>query len=193
MDSMAGGTQGTDEDARRQRQQRRGTAQPELHPAADDDVETGVPCSTAGIAGSPLPVIRLHAWPSGSKQPIAGAVAVARRHLAVQRWRRACRAVMEGREVSRCTELLGTRLAPADDRLHAVFALHMRIAACPHALRQCLTHALFTQRLPGSVSLGDHLLNEFYITGGCCLCGVVVASGVVGAAGRRHCVSAVPQ
>jgi hypothetical protein len=73
---------------------------------------------------------------------------------------------MEGRDVARWVDLLGNRLAPADDRLHAAVALRMRVEACPPALRQRLTYALLAQRRPGRVSCGDHVLNEFYITGG---------------------------
>lgn len=85
--------------------------------------------------------------------------------LARQRWQRACRAVVEGRQVARCLELLTDRLAPRGDRLHAVVVLKMRLAACTAPKRHELTSALLAQGRTGTISWGEHVGNELYRTG----------------------------
>ena len=88
-----------------------------------------------------------------------------RRQLVAQRWQRACRALMQGREVAGCIDLLGNRLAPSGDRLHAAVVLKARLAACPAAKQRRLAWALLARRRAGRVGCREHALNELFITG----------------------------
>lgn len=91
---------------------------------------------------------------------------------AAMRWRRACQAVMDAREVTACLDLLSDRLAPAEDRLHAAAQLALRLQAySPQQQQQQgeagqqLVWALLARRAGGGQKWGEHLLQELYVTG----------------------------
>ena len=95
---------------------------------------------------------------------LAGGLPGAGRSTAAARWRRAAHAVADAREATRCLDLLSNRLAPPDDRLHAVFALGMRLQGYPAPDR--LAWALQARRLRGRLPWWEHAVNELFITGG---------------------------
>lgn len=109
-----------------------------------------------------------------SKQPLRQLPAGRRAAL---RWRRACQAVMDAREVTACVDLLADRLAPAEDRLHAAAQLALRLqpySARPAQQRQQqgatvqqLAWALLARQAGGGQKLGEHLVQELYVTGAC--------------------------
>ena len=129
-------------------------------------------------------VCREQSEPSKPAKPVASASPASeggRRQLTVQRWQRAGRAVMQGRQVAAAVETLGHRLAPTAERLHAAVLLAVRLEACSAGKQQQLAWALLARRHAGRVGWADHLLNELYITGvggkdACPPCSVAAAS-----------------
>ena len=127
------------------------------------------------------------------KQPLAHAPPPTRQQ-AVARWRRACQAVIDAREVTRCLDLLGDRLAPAEDRLHASAQLALRLQAYspPRQAGQALAWALLARRAGGGQKWGEHVVQELYLTGasppsaGCCGSGVTQAACHAAALSRRR-------
>lgn len=116
--------------------------------------------------------------------PCSPAPAMAPVGVAALRWRRACQAVLDARELLRCLDMLADRMAPADDRLHASIILAARLQAYTRGRpprsgcwggdggggaasgEEALAWALMARRRTGVLRLGEHCMQELYITGG---------------------------
>ncbi|GAB4816594.1 hypothetical protein N2152v2_003640 [Parachlorella kessleri] len=91
--------------------------------------------------------------------------AASRSDLVVQRWQRAVKSVINSRAMTRDMDLLNERLAPGEDRLHALIDLEVRLATLSQPQRKQLVAALLRRREDQYISLKDHLLHELFITG----------------------------